>query len=279
MISSEATDNLVQDAAVLLGESVIRAQVLAGGDLSPVVSLSLTDGREVVAKGGPFPRIEGAMLQALSGAGAPVPRVLAVSERILVLERLAEGGGLAGSGWAELGTMLRALHSAPGAGEVAPYGWAEDYAFGSVAIPNAPLASWPDFWAERRLRPSLPALPSGLAHRVERVAADLRDRLPDRPFPALLHGDLWVGNVLASQGRLSGLIDPACYYGDAEVDLAMLHLFGAPGPSFKQAYGALEPGWEERRAVYQLWPALVHVRLFGAGYHGMLAGLLNRLGA
>lgn len=269
---------LAERAAALLGVELEGARALAGGDLSPVLALDLADGREVIAKGGPAPRVEAAMLRALAEAGARVPQVLAVSQTVLVMERLPDRGGLGAKGWLELGEMLRALHRAPGADSAAPYGWAEDYAFGAVAIPNGRGDDWPEFWAVRRLRPSIGALPAPLARRVARLADQIAEHLPPSPFPALLHGDLWAGNVLADGGRLSGLIDPASYYGDAEVDLAMLHLFGAPGPEFQAGYGPLPPGWEARRAIYQLWPALVHVRLFGAGYHGMVAGLLDRIG-
>ncbi|KEO52795.1 hypothetical protein TP2_07595 [Thioclava pacifica DSM 10166] len=266
----------------MLGVELVAARLLAGGDLSPVAALSLADGRRVIAKGGPAPQIEARMLRALGTAGARVPAVLAACEDCLVMEALPDQGALAASGWAELGTMLSALHDAPpsdpGFVRITPYGWVEDYAFGPVAIPNAPLSDWSSFWGERRLLPAQPFLPVDLARRIDGLAGQLPDRLPACPAPALLHGDLWAGNVLASGGRLSGLIDPASYYGDGEVDLAMLHLFGAPGPEFIAAYGALSPGWETRRAIYQLWPALVHVRLFGAGYHGMVAGLLDRLG-
>ena len=71
------------------------------------------------------------------------------------------------------------------------------------------------------------------------------------------------------------LIDPACYHGHAEVDLAMLSLFGTPGPMFRETYGPSEPGLEARRPVYQLWPALVHLRLFGSGYQGLVERLLD----
>ena len=91
---------------------------------------------------------------------------------------------------------------------------------------------------------------------------------------AVLHGDLWSGNVVACDGRLRGLIDPACYHGHAEVDLAMLCLFSRPDTTFWDAYGTLEPGIEDRRALYQLWPALVHLRLFGSGYRGLVERLL-----
>jgi fructosamine-3-kinase len=60
----------------------------------------------------------------------------------------------------------------------------------------------------------------------------------------LLHGDLWTGNLLVKDGKLAALIDPACYHGDPEVDLAMLCLFGSPDEAFWQAYGPLPPGWK-----------------------------------
>ncbi len=63
---------------------------------------------------------------------------------------------------------------------------------------------------------------------MEALAADLPNRLPAHPPAALLHGDLWGGNVLAAGNRVSALIDPACYYGHAEVDIAMLEMFELP---------------------------------------------------
>jgi fructosamine-3-kinase len=59
----------------------------------------------------------------------------------------------------------------------------------------------------------------------------------------------------------------------------MLTLFDAPPPEFREAYGELQQGWEERRCLYQLFPALVHLRLFGASYAGMVDRLLSEAGA
>ena len=103
--------------------------------------------------------------------------------------------------------------------------------------------------------------------------------LPRTPSPALLHGDLWSGNALFGPGHTAHLIDPACYFGHAEVDLAMLRLFGQPDSAFQEGYGATDAGIADRRPIYQLWPALVHLRLFGAGYRGLVERCLRAAGA
>jgi fructosamine-3-kinase len=84
---------------------------------------------------------------------------------------------------------------------------------------------------------------------------------------------------MARGARVSGLIDPACFHGHAEADFAMLALFASPPSAFWESYGAVEAGLAERRPVYQLWPALVHLRLVGARYRGLVERLLAKLGA
>ncbi|MEW2914890.1 fructosamine kinase family protein [Leisingera sp. JC11] len=256
----------------LLGAEVAHARPLHGGDLSEVRLLTLSDGRQAVAKTGPLVAAEAAMLRAIRDAGAPAPEVLGVAGPVLLMDALEETAAGA-EGWQALGHSLRQLHSVTGP----HYGWAEDYAFGGVEIPNAPLENWVEFWASRRLLASPDALPRDLRQRVEALCLRLPELLPAAPPAALLHGDLWSGNVLFS-GPAAYLIDPACYWGHGEVDLAMLHLFGAPPAAFHDAYGEPEPGYEARRAIYQLWPALVHLRLFGSGYRSMVVARLDALG-
>ncbi|GJE54456.1 fructosamine kinase family protein [Methylobacterium thuringiense] len=263
---------LAAHGAALLGGSLVRAEPIGGGDLSSVMRIVLADGREAVVKDGPDPPAEAAMLRAIRATGAPAPDVLAVDATALVLERLAVSDDRGAD--ADLGRAVARLHAATGA----RYGWAQDFAFGRVAIENGWSAEWPAFWAERRLLCHVPHCDPALGRRIESLAASLSKRLPARPRPALLHGDLWGGNVLCDGARVSGLIDPACSYGHAEVDLALLTLFGRPGPAFRDAYGPAEPGFSERVPLYQLWPALVHLRLFGAGYRGMVEGLLDAVG-
>jgi fructosamine-3-kinase len=181
-------NKLAEIGAALIGGAIHHVEAIHGGDLSEILRIALADGRDAIVKNGPAPKTEAAMLRAIAASGAPAPAVLAVSDEALVIELLPTGGSLS-KAWASLGLVLARLHAKSGA----RYGWPTDYAFGPVAIANGWTEDWPRFWAERRLLVHLAHLPSALARRVEALAADLPNRLPARPTPALLHGDLWGG--------------------------------------------------------------------------------------
>lgn len=264
---------LARAAAALLGQVPTRVSRLHGGDLSQVLRLILPNASTVIAKSGPAPRIEAAMLRALYAAGAMAPRVLAANDKVLVLEDLPEADSLTAAAWADLGAQLKRLHATTGP----RYGWEADYAFGPLPIRNTPRDDWPRFWAANRLLAELPQLPRALHAPLERIAAALPRLLPAHPPASLLHGDLWAGNVITLPDGRAALIDPACYHGHDEVDLAMLDLFASPHPAFRESYGAPAPGWPARRAIYQLWPAIVHLRLFGAGYLPMTERLIAQI--
>lgn len=252
-----------------------RIERLAGGDLSEVLLVRRPDGHHSVAKGGPATAVEAAMLRAIAGAGVPAPMVEAEHDGVLLLEFVPNDSVFSASAWRDLGQKLRRLHDQSGEG----YGWPADYRLGTVEMDNRPARDWPSFWGERRLTTTAALLDRPWRERVDQLVRRLADVLPVAPNPALLHGDLWPGNILVTGGTVAALIDPACYHGHGEVDLAMLTLFGNPPPEFQEGYGPLDPGWQERRFAYQLFPALVHMRLFGQGYAPMADRLLSRLGA
>lgn len=263
---------MLERAAILLGQEVHAVTQLSGGDLSFVIRLALHDGSSAIAKFGALAMQEAAMLEALRYQGVPTPRVYAVEADLLIMEDLGVGSAL-GRTWPHLAEILDVLHM-PHAGQ---FGWHCDYAFGSLPIANQWHGSWVDFWADHRLRCHLRHIDGRLAGRLEQLIDRLGELLPDRPQVSLLHGDLWGGNVLAQGDQVVGLIDPACYYGDREVDFAMLSVFDRPPVAFYDAC-ALPEGWQRRQPVYRLWPLLVHLRLFGEGHASQVRDCIAELG-
>ena len=214
------------------------------------------------------------MLRAIAGAGVPAPTVEGEYDDLLVLEYVDNDGLFSARTWSDIGHQVARLHGKAGD----QFGWPVDFSIGTVQLDNREGRSWPRFWGEQRLASAVSVLDRPWRERVERLVARLNDELPASPIPSLLHGDLWSGNMLVREGQLAALIDPACYYGHNEVDLAMICLFGVPEETFWESYGPLEPEWRHRRRIYQLFPALVHMRLFGAAYANLVDRLLSETG-
>ncbi|MEA3032895.1 MAG: hypothetical protein QOH86_911 [Sphingomonadales bacterium] len=260
--------------AALTGVAEERLERVGGESVSEVLIVPRGE-HASVAKKSPSVAAEAAMLRALALAGCPVPAVEAEYENVLLLAYVENDGVFSTKAWADLGQRLGGLH-----GHVSTaFGWPVDYAIGTVAFDNRETSDWPRFWGEQRLIAAAAVLDRPWRERVDRLARRLPDLLPASPPAALLHGDLWTGNILVRDGSVVGFIDPACYHGDAEVDLAMLELFCSPPEVFHEAYGSPAPGWRQRLPLYQLFPALVHVRLWGPSYHAMADRLLTAFGA
>ncbi|WP_127781701.1 fructosamine kinase family protein [Rhodococcus sp. X156] len=251
-----------------LGREVLDLRPVAGGDLNEAYSARLAGGEEVFVKtrAGAAPgefATEAEGLRWLAAAGAlRVAEVLAVGEDWLALRWIAVGR-LDAAGQEELGRGLAQLHRAG-----APaFGGTRPLRLGPLELPNDPSPHWPSFYAGRRLLPL--AGRAGLDRVVGRVCERLDDLVGPAEPPARLHGDLWSGNVLAGRDGRPWLIDPAAYGGHREVDLAMLALFGTPAPRTLAAYDEVWPraaGHQDRLALYQLFPLLVHAVLFGGSY-------------
>jgi fructosamine-3-kinase len=253
--------------------AVVSSRPLGGGSIADTRVARLADGRTVVVKRTTYDAgLEAEGLTALGAAGAPVPAVLGVGDGVLVIEHVSGAPA-----WDELGAQVAALHLAP-AGDT--FGWERDNVIGPLHQANPPTPEWPDFYLEQRLLPHLdaPALPAEVRRRLARACqGPARELLDHDVQPALVHGDLWSGNVV--DGRW--LVDPAVNRADRELDLAFAALFGGFPERFWRGYDEVAPlddGWRRRRPALQLYHLLVHVRLFGAGYVGSVVGRLDQLG-
>ncbi|MDR1806598.1 MAG: fructosamine kinase family protein [Propionibacteriaceae bacterium] len=219
--------------------------------------------------------------------GAPVVRVLAVSESRLTLERLS-GPAPERAAAALFGARLARTHDA---GAVtfgaSPAGWSGPLYIGLASLPAGTAPTWGAFYAAERVLPfaraarDQGALDAGQSRLIDAVAARLATgEFDDAAPPARIHGDLWAGNVIPGPDGLT-LIDPAAHGGHRVTDLAMLALFGVTHlATIWDAYAAestwLPDGWRDLVPLHQLHPLLVHAVLFGGAYGPQAARAAHR---
>ncbi|GLY79707.1 fructosamine kinase family protein [Actinoallomurus iriomotensis] len=218
---------------------------------------------------------------AASGDDAPVPEVISADDTTLVLPWI-ETGRPTPEAAERFGRELAAVHGAGADSYGAPWpGYIAE-----LPLDNTAGTDWPEWYAERRVLPYVRlavdrgALTARDAAEFERAAARAADAAGPPEPPARIHGDLWSGNVLWSDGR-AWLVDPAAHGGHRETDLAMLALFGAPHlETIIAAYDEASPlagGWRDRVPLHQLHPLLVHVVLFGGSYRDQALSAARRV--
>lgn len=222
---------------------------------------------------------EASGLRALADAGAPVPRVLDWNRDCLMLEWV-DGGRPAKEAMASLGRIVAAMHETHGPS----FGFERDNYCGLTPQLNHRHDDPWTFFAECRLLPQgrwardRGLLDGRAMERLEALCERLPELIPWQP-PSLIHGDLWAGNMMFDERGEPLLIDPAASWSPAEADLAMTRLFGGFDAAFYRAYHErrpLEPGFEERVPIYNLYHLLNHLNLFGGSYRASVIDILRR---
>lgn len=273
----------------ITGKNVIGVEPLSGGSVGEVYKAALADGTSVVAKVDNDPRpklgLEGYMLRYLAEKSElPVPAVLHCEPGFLLMSYLDGRNLFSAAAQEHAAELLAALHNITSE----QYGLEQDTLIGGLHQPNPWTNSWLDFFREQRLlymgRQAMECgrLPAAIFSRLESLCGRLDKWLVEPARPSLIHGDAWTGNILAGGDRITGFVDPAIYYADAEIELAFTTLFGTFGEPFFKRYSSLRPiaphFFEERRYLYNLYPLLVHVRLFGGSYVSSVERTLRQLG-
>ena len=278
-------DRVIEEA---LGAAPVRSRPLSGGCVGDVIQLSMPDGARLVAKFGDSGAqldLEGWMLGYLRDhSELPVPRVVFETDQLLIMELLPSRGGITGEAQRHGAEILAALHGVT----QTSFGLEKDTLIGGLHQPNPATKSWLEFFRDQRLlymageAVTAGRLPGAMMPRIEKLCAKLDQWLVEPKAASLIHGDIWSGNVLCAAGRITGLIDPAIYYADPEIELAFSTLFSTFGDAFFSRYCELRPiaegFFEERRDLYNLYPLLVHVRLFGGSYVQSVDATLSRYG-
>ncbi len=261
-----------------LSEKVKNISPLSGGDINDVYKIKTQKNTYVlkVNEESDFPMMfvhEKQALISLGGTGVKTPQVIHTFEdsgkQFLVLEFIEEEN-INADFWRNFALDLTKIHSE----SMSYFGLEYNNYIGSLRQDNSPEDSWEDFFIRKRIQPltkqayDLDLLNSDHIKRFENLFSSLKDILP-KEKSSLLHGDLWYGNLMCTKDQTPVFIDPAIYYGNREMDIAMTRMFGGFDNSFIHDYNDLLPmenNWEERIQIHNLYPNLVHLQLFGKSY-------------
>lgn len=201
------------------------------------------------------------------------------SHAFLLMNFIEEGPRSEGF-WEDFGRKLATLHR----NTQSSFGLTFNNYIGALPQSNEARDHWVDFFVEQRLEKQVKMAQDRkladlkLIGNFQALYKKLPDLIPHEP-PSLLHGDLWSGNFMSSKDFGAVLIDPAVYYGHREAEIAFTQLFGGFHPPFYQAYleaWPLQAGWEDRVDLFNLYPLMVHLNLFGRSYMQQIQSILHR---
>ncbi len=277
-----------EELSEALGQHVKRLELLQQGQIGGIYLASVEDQSYVVKTSEQTEKlaVEARMLEDLTEAKIRVPNVIISKGSFLVLEHIETMNQAKNTQEIEAAKLLSRLHSVTN--ESRMYGYYYNTTIGPFPQKNEQTQyNWTLFLGQMRIMPMARRcynegkIPKQMVERLEGLCRDLYKRIDMRTiYPSLLHGDVWSGNVLFEREGAC-LIDPAIYYGDKEMELAFILLFGTFGETFLNAYQEIHPlsddFYENKVPLYQIYPLLVHVALYGGSYVGDLERILKRL--
>jgi len=272
----------------VLGQEVDALDFFQHGQIGDIYKASVEGQTYVVKTSTQVDKlaIEAKMLNDLHDAKIRVPKVIMSKESFLVLEHIETVNQAKCTQEIEVAKILSTLHSVTNDSRM--YGYYYDTTIGPFPQINEQTQyNWTLFLGQMRIMPMARIcydegkISKQMLESLEGLCRDLYKRIDMSTIhPSLLHGDVWSGNVLFEREGAC-LIDPAIYYGDKEMELAFILLFDTFGDTFLNAYSEVHPlsedFYESKVPLYQIYPLLVHVALYGGSYVGHLEQILKRL--
>jgi protein-ribulosamine 3-kinase len=181
--------------------------------------------------------------------------------------------------WKQMGAALARIHQI----KSDSFGFHMNNYFGPLGQDNTPIKDWPTFYAQRRLLPRLRIaiesgnLPAAVASQVETVIKRLPELCGPETHPTLLHGDAQQNNFISTT-KAAYVIDPAVYYGNPEIDLAVIDYIQPVPDDFFDGYREempIDPGFYKRRGLWRIPGYLAGVAVEGACYLDRLKNALQ----
>ncbi|MGF1487404.1 MAG: fructosamine kinase family protein [Prochloraceae cyanobacterium] len=180
--------------------------------------------------------------------------------------------------WQEMGQKLAKMHRVKVSSK---FGWEVNNTIGDTPQINTKIENWADFFAEHRIGYQIKLARRKGGNFSSEIVEVVRKKLADRqPQPSLVHGDLWSGNAAVTIKGEPVILDPATYWGDREVDIAMTEVFGGFPAAFYRGYSQeweLDPGYQQRKKIYNLYHILNHFNLFGGGYGSQASRMISQI--
>jgi fructosamine-3-kinase len=265
---------------------IVAIKGVTGGSINECYHVKLKDNQEYFVKKNEISSMENMFdaeakgLQLMSKAGAFCPKVIEIKligeEQFLILS-YHPAKAASQENWSNAGKMLAQMHRHSSE----KFGLDHDNYMGSLRQVNDLHDTFQEFFINCRLLPQIQlardsgALSSNQSRSFDRLFVQIENLIP-KEKPSLVHGDLWIGNFHETKDRVM-LIDPAVAFSHREIDLAMSSLFGSPPKEFYSGYEEefpTEGGFTERIEIYNLYPLLIHLNLFGVSY---LSGIESTL--
>ena len=276
----------------LLGATVKSTYSTGGGSINQTQVLELTNGERVFMKHNSNPptdfflaEVKGLRLLAQADNGPRIPKAIALQSgsrpTFLIMEYL-ENSSESKNFSDRLARALAELHRI----SQDHFGLDHDNFIGSTPQKNDLEKDGIVFFRDQRiefqrqLARKAGLLPAAIDKKIDSLCENL-NRYMDTTGekPALMHGDLWSGNYFPDSKGNPCIFDPAVYYGLREADIAMTELFGRLPQRFYDAYHEafpMNPGYPERKDLYNLYHLLNHLNLFGGSYLSSVQQAVNR---
>ena len=172
----------------------------------------------------------------------------------------------------KLGKGLGELHLKSAESNPKMFGFPVEGFIGTTDQKKGLEDNWIDCFLNLRIIPQLLSLKSRILDKetISKVKEKIKSELLNhKPINALVHGDLWSGNAGIDKNGKGVIFDPASWWADNEVDIAMTKLFGGFRKEFYEEYHRIFPikkGFEKRIIIYNFYHILNHANMFGGGY-------------